>query len=131
MVNDLLETTLRNLQGVNSIEAVRGASGPMATFSPEMATRERRLKAFMYERLYHHEDQLRTAGLAKDVIAQLYAAYEQKPDLMPRDWSESLPGEEPERGRHVADFIAGMTDRYAIRQFQEIFGSVPEGLSNV
>ncbi|MDE1466329.1 deoxyguanosinetriphosphate triphosphohydrolase [Aurantiacibacter sp. D1-12] len=131
MVNDLLETTTANLHGITSIDQVRGAGGAIAAFSTEMAARERRLKAFMYERLYHHEEQLRTANLAKDVIAQLFAAYEQKPDLMPGEWVHRLPEGEPARGRHIADFIAGMTDRYAMRQYAKIFGSVPEGLSNV
>ena len=131
MVNDLLETTRKNLQGIGSIGEVRGAGGPIATFSPEMAARERTLKRFMYDRLYHHEDQLRTAGRAKDVIARLYAAYDQDPEAMPQRWAMSLPTEEPARGRHIADFIAGMTDSYAMSQYAKIFGSVPEGLSNV
>ncbi len=131
MVNDLLETTRSNLAGVNSIEDVRGAGRALASFSPNMAAQERHLKRFMYDKLYHHEDQLRTAGLAKDVIAQLYAAFDQDPALMSKSWAERLPQEEPARGRHIADFIAGMTDHYAISQFRRIFGSVPEGLSNV
>lgn len=131
MVNDLLETTTANLRGIESADQVRGAPTAIASFSPEMAQRERRLKAFMYDRLYHHDEQMRTAGLAKDVIAQLFAAFEQKPELMPQQWVQRLPESEPARGRHVADFIAGMTDRYAIRQYKKIFGLVPEGLSNV
>ena len=131
MVNDLLETTRSNLAGVNSIEDVRGAGRALASFSPNMAAQERQLKRFMYDKLYHHEDQLRTAGLAKDVIAQLYAAFDQDPALMSKSWAERLPQEEPARGRHIADFIAGMTDHNAISQFRRIFGSVPEGLSNV
>ncbi|WP_340586692.1 deoxyguanosinetriphosphate triphosphohydrolase [Erythrobacter alti] len=131
MVNDVLDTTRANLVGVTSIEDVRSAGRALAAFSPGMAKQERELKRFMYDRLYHHEEQLRTAGLAKDVIAQLYAAFDQDPGLMPQDWSGRFPDGEPERARFIADFIAGMTDHYAIRQYQKIFGSVPEGLSNV
>ncbi len=82
MVNDLLETTRANLAGVESVEEVRGAGRALAAFSPEMAARERRLKRFMYERLYHHADQLRTAERAQQVIAQLYSAYDDDPSLM-------------------------------------------------
>jgi len=131
MVNDLLETTRANLQGVASVEEIRDAGRALASFSPAMTAQERELKRFMYDRLYHHEDQLRTAGRAKDVIARLYAAFDQDPSLMPQEWAEKLPGLEPDRGRHIADFIAGMTDHFAIREYARIFGSVPEGLSNV
>ncbi|MBH5323035.1 deoxyguanosinetriphosphate triphosphohydrolase [Aurantiacibacter sediminis] len=131
MVNDLLETTRKGLKGIDTIEQVRGAGGPIARFSPGMAQQERQLKRFMYDRLYHHPEQMRTADRAKDVIARLYAAYDQQPDLMNAEWHDKLPEEEPARGRHIADYIAGMTDYFAIRQYAEIFGSVPEGLSNV
>lgn len=131
MVNDLLETTRTNLAGVESIAQVRDAGQPLAVFSPEMATRERELKAFLYDRLYNHADQKNTAECARKVIAQLFAAYEQQPALLPAGWRDRLPATEPERSRHIADFIAGMTDHYAIGQYRQIFGAIPEGLSNV
>lgn len=131
MVNDLLETTKANLRGIGHVDEVRSAGRALASFSSAMIVQERQLKRFMYDRLYHHEDQLRTAGLAKDIIAQLYCAYDQDPSLMPQDWAKQLPGDKPARGRHIADFIAGMTDHFAAREYGRIFGSVPEGLSNV
>ncbi|MWV29468.1 deoxyguanosinetriphosphate triphosphohydrolase [Aurantiacibacter rhizosphaerae] len=131
MVNDLLQTTRANLQGINSIEEVRGAGCAIAAFSPEMAQRERTLKAFMYANLYHHDAQIRTAQAARGVIAKLYAAYDQDSSLMNPGWTTSLPEEQPGRSRHIVDFIAGMTDHYAINQYQRIFGEIPEGLSNV
>ena len=131
MVNDLLETTAGNLAGVGSVEEVRSANEPLAQFSPKMAARERQLKAFLYDRLYHHNDQKSTAERARMVIAQLFAAYDQDPSLMGADWREKMPEDEPDRSRHIADFIAGMTDHYAIGQYRKIFGTVPQGLSNV
>jgi len=131
MVNDLLETTRANLQGIETIEQVRGAGCALATFSPEMTQQERALKKFMYANLYHHEAQLRAAQAARSVIAKLYAAYDQDPGLMNPGWTESLPEAEPERARHIADFIAGMTDHYAMNQYARIYGERPEGLSNV
>ena len=65
------------------------------------------------------------------MIARLFAAYSQEPGLLAPGWREALPEQEPQRSRHIADFIAGMTDRYAIDQYAKIFGKVPEGLSNV
>ncbi len=67
----------------------------------------------------------------RNVVARLYAAYTQDGSLLADGWRETLPEQEPHRSRHVADFIAGMTDRYAIDQYARIFGKVPIGLSNV
>ena len=131
MVNDVLETTRANLAGIDTVDQVRGAGCAIAAFSLEMAARERALKKFMYANLYHHEAQKRAARSASSVIARLYAAYDQEPALMNSGWAESLPGEEPVRARHIADYIAGMTDHFAMSQYASIFGERPEGLSNV
>ena len=96
-----------------------------------MAVAERRLKQFMYRRLYYHPEQIATAEKAREVVAKLFVAYQQDPTTMPDDWVGRLPAAEPEKSRHIADFIAGMTDRFAIRQCQQIYGRAPEGLSNV
>ena len=71
------------------------------------------------------------AERAHKVIAKLYAAYHQQPELLPETWRERLPEEEPGLSRHLADFIAGMTDRYAMERYRQVYGSVPVGLSNV
>jgi dGTPase len=131
MVNDVLETARERLAGIESADEVRGAGRTIAAFSDEMAVHERELKAFLYRRLYYHPEQRDTAERARAVIARLYAAYHQQPALLPTGWLERLPEEEPARSRHIADFMAGMTDRYAIERYRKIYGSVPEGLSNV
>ena len=131
MVNDVVETTAANAEGLGSVEAVRQAGKPIAAFSADMAVRERRLKAFLYEKLYYHPDQIATAERARDVIARLFVAYSQDENTLPRNWREALPAAEPERSRHICDFIAGMTDRFAIEQCTRIYGKRPEGLSNV
>jgi len=131
MADDLLATTRANLEGVGSVGEVRAAGRGLVSFSPELSGKERELKRFMYDRLYLHEDQVETSERARDVVAKLFSAYSQDPGLMNDGWVKSLPDHEPERSRHIADFIAGMTDRYAINQHAQIFGKVPEGLSNV
>ena len=131
MVNDVVETTAANAEGLGSVEAVRQAGKPIAAFSDGMAVRERRLKAFLYKKLYYHPDQIATAARARDVIARLFVAYSQDENTLPRNWREALPAAEPERSRHICDFIAGMTDRFAIEQCTRIYGKRPEGLSNV
>ncbi len=131
MVNDLLDTTRSAIDGLASVQEVRAHPGPLVAFSAEMALAERGLKRFMYDKLYLHSEQVAAAECARDVVSRLFAAYDQNPDLLPPGWRAALPHEEPERSRHLADFIAGMTDRYAIDQCVHIFGRAPDGLRNV
>jgi dGTPase len=131
MVNDLLETTRANAAGFRSADEVRGAGCAVASFSAALGAEERRLKAFLYEKLYYHPEQRETADRARKVVARLFAASHQQPVLMADGWHDGLPSEEPARSRHIADFIAGMTDRYAMQRYRDVFGEVPEGLSNV
>jgi dGTPase len=131
MVNDVIETTRANIEtaGVNSVEAVRAAGRPLAGFSEDMAQHEVALKRFMYAKLYHHPLQLEAAAAARKIVAGLFATYREDPGTLPEEWRETLPNEEPARARHIADFIAGMTDRYAIARYKECFGDIvlPEG----
>ena len=131
MVNDLLEETKRRVRGLESPDQVRRARQATAAFSAGLAEEERKLKRFMYERLYHHPEQLATAERARRVTAELFAAFSQEPVLMDEGWIDGLPRHEPERSRHIADYIAGMTDRYAISRHGLIYGRTLEGLSNV
>jgi dGTPase len=133
MVNDVIGETQRRLaaSGVQSVADVRAVGGPLAGFSQSMAAEERTLKAFMYETLYLHPEQVTTAQKARAVIARLFAAYRASPELLPESWRTSLPAAEPARSRHIADFMAGMTDKYAIEAHTKLFGERPEGLSNV
>jgi dGTPase len=131
MVNDLLAETRKRLDGIDSIAAIRTASQATAAFSPELAAQERAFKRFMYEKLYYHPEQLETARRAKAVVAELFSAYSQQPVLMDEEWIDNLPREEPERSRHIADYIAGMTDRFAIARHSDIYGVTPDGLRNV
>lgn len=131
MVNDLIEETGRAVaeSGVRSASDVRGAGRSLAAFSPEIAAHERSLKTFLYAHMYEHPKQVEVADAVRDVVAGLYAAYRDDPSLMPENWRRSLPDGEPHRARHIADFIAGMTDSYAIRCYRETVGPIilPEG----
>ena len=131
MVNDVIEHTEKATAGVETIDQVRDAGTALGGFSPAMAAEERQLKNFMYDKLYYHPEQIATAENARNVVARLYAAYEQDSNLLPSSWKDTLPDQEPDRSRHIADFIAGMTDRFAIDQCAKIYGTTPEGLSNV
>lgn len=131
MVNDVIGETAARSQGMVDVADVRRAGRATAAFSSSLADEERTLKRFMYDKLYHHPQQLQTAERARQVTAGLYAAYSQEPELMAESWECCLPQQEPQASRHVADYIAGMTDRFAISEYGRIYGKTPEGLSNV
>ena len=135
MVNDVIAATRANVAetGVASVSDVRAAGRTIGGFSPDLARKERDLKRFMYANLYHHPEQLAAAEAANHVIARLFTAYADNPRLMGADWSARVPGEECATARHIGDYIAGMTDRFAIDRYAEIFGraDVPPALAHV
>ncbi|MEN2785698.1 deoxyguanosinetriphosphate triphosphohydrolase [Sphingomonas qilianensis] len=130
MVNDVIAESEARIAAarIETAADVRLAD-QLVGFSPAMREHERDLKRFMYTNLYHHPRQLEAAQAAHHVVAGLFAAYRADPGLMPADWSGRLPASEPYRSRHIADFIAGMTDRYAVTRYREAVGPVdlPEG----
>jgi dGTPase len=131
MVNDVLvETRVRIVAAkVTRVEDVRAAGQPLVGFSDAMRADERALKSFMYANLYHHPRQLAVADLARDIVGKLFAAYVADPAALPDSWRATLPADDPARSRHIGDFIAGMTDRYAAARYREVVGPVdlPEG----
>ncbi|MEH3106312.1 MAG: deoxyguanosinetriphosphate triphosphohydrolase [Sphingomonas fennica] len=131
MVTDLIAETRRRLAeaDVRRADGVRAIGRPLVGFSGPMAEAERGFKRFMYARLYHHPRQLAVAAEARGVIARLVAAYRADPALLPPEWQARLPAADPGRARHIADFVAGMTDRYALARHAAIIGPValPDG----
>lgn len=131
MVNNVIDETRRRIaeSGVETVADVRAAGRQLAGFSPAMAADERVLKRFMYATLYHSPSQIAVAEAARGLLSRLFAAYAAEPALLPAEWRAALPAEDPARTRHLTDFIAGMTDRYAIARHCEVVGPVemPEG----
>ena len=131
MVNDVLAHTRASTQGIDDRAQIAAADRALAGFSPAMHAAERRLKAFMYAKLYYHPEQTATAQKANTVIVQLWHAYCEDPSRMGSSWADGLPAAEPHRSRHIADYIAGMSDRYALERVREFYGDAPGDLSNV
>ena len=125
MVNDVIDTTRTRLaeMKVGSAADIRSAGRQIGGFSDELADRERQLKAGMYTNLYHHPEQQEAADRAQMVITDLYGAYSNDLSLLPAEWQANAPDGEPQRSRHIADFLAGMTDRYAQNCHRAIFGA--------
>ncbi len=131
MVNDVITSSSEAIRasGVSSVNDVRVAGRPLIGFSHALGDAERELKAFMYAKLYHHEKQIAVADQARLVVEQLFAAYCDTPALLAAEWRANLPEAAPGRVRHIADFIAGMTDRYALDRYREHVGPIdmPDG----
>ncbi|URW76909.1 deoxyguanosinetriphosphate triphosphohydrolase [Sphingomonas donggukensis] len=131
MVNDLIVETRAAIgtARVETVDDVRAAGTALVRFSGAMREDERVLKRFMYANLYHHPNQLAAADAARRVVAGLFAAYRDDPARLPAEWRDRLPEADPDRSRHIADFIAGMTDRYAVTRYREHVGDIalPEG----
>ena len=126
MVNDVIESTRGRIQelGIKNADNVRKAGVMIGGFSPEMAARERQLKTLMYEKLYHHPTQNEAAVGASKIVRELFIAYRNDVRLLPLEWRENLPEYDPQRSRHIGDFLAGMTDRYATDRHREICGDM-------
>ncbi|HEX8642428.1 MAG TPA: deoxyguanosinetriphosphate triphosphohydrolase [Allosphingosinicella sp.] len=130
MVDDVLAETRARVvgSGVAGPDDVRSAGRPLAGFSEALAGEERQLKRFLYARMYNAPAVTAVRIQAQKVIAGLAAAYLADPSLLPTEWRPD--GLDPLAARRrIGDFIAGMTDRYAIRRHEELIGKValPEG----
>ena len=125
MVNDVIEFTRAriNALGIKDAHDVRNAGVMIGGFSPEMAARERQLKKIMYQKLYHHPTQTAAAVEASKIVRELFMAYRNDVRLLPPEWRQNLPDQDPARSRHIGDFLAGMTDRYATDRHREHCGN--------
>ncbi|NLE77040.1 MAG: deoxyguanosinetriphosphate triphosphohydrolase [Chloroflexi bacterium] len=120
-VTDALEETQRRLErcGVESVEGVRAQAEPMAALSPEMAAQHAQLKAFLMHHVYRHYRVNRMSAKAKRFITQLFQEYVADPRQLPEATQQRLA--EDDLRRVVCDYIAGMTDRYALEEYQKLF----------
>ena len=119
LVSDLIRQSERNIsaQDLSTIEDVRNVPA-MIAFSAEVIEQQRALKTFLHTHLYRHYRVMRMSSKAQRIISDLFAIFMQDARLLPPPFQRQA---EPERARAVADYIAGMTDRYAIREHRRIF----------
>jgi dGTPase len=119
LVVDLIEETRRRitLLGPTSVEDVRGA-GPLVGFSGEILREQETLKNFLRENLYRHPEVMRVTTKSGRIVRELFEAFHQEPRLLPSDHQARVAAQGP---RAIADYIAGMTDRYAIKEYRRLF----------
>jgi dGTPase len=130
MIEDVIAQSARQLQALAplSVEDVRRAGTPVIAFSAAMAEADRAIKGFLYPRMYRHQRIMRIMGQAEKVVRDLFAHYVARPLDLPPEWGiETIDtSDAAARARRIADFIAGMTDRYALIEHARIFDSTPE-----
>ena len=121
---DLIAETRRRADeaGVESVDDVRTAGRQLAGFSEVLAEEERVLKRFLYDRLYNASPLVPVRLEAQRVVAGLFAAYRDDPSRLPDGWRRD--GDAVQRLRTIGDFIAGMTDRFAVARHEELVGPV-------
>ncbi|RNJ50329.1 dGTP triphosphohydrolase [Methylocystis hirsuta] len=124
-VEDSIGESLRRLAIVSPASAneARRAGEALVRLSPPMAEAERDIKAFLFANMYRHEKVTGVWERARDTISRLFPAFFESPELMPAEWAaQAVALEGTDRAVVVADYIAGMTDRYALNEVKRVFG---------
>ena len=125
VVTDLIEQTQRNIERLapTSIDDVRNAGEPLVSMSAPVYEQHVALKRFLNRHLYRHEQKIAMTEKVQIIIEELFAAYTNDVRLMPPEFGDAAADlDKPGRARIVADYIAGMTDRYAIAAHESIAG---------
>ena len=125
MVRDVMDETRRRAlaEGVCSADEVRAMKRALVSFSPDMAEDLGQLSAFLYDRMYRHFRVNRTRSQARRVLRDLFNLFCDEPGVLPPLWNGRLEAADSEQARHqvVCDYIAGMTDRFAIEEHRKLF----------
>lgn len=124
MVEDVLGETRRRLKEAAPQAAadIRGLGRPVVAFSARMAETDRTVKAFLYKRMYEHWKLNRSHSKARRVVADLFGLLFAEPNCLPSPWREKAEQADTQaRARVVADYIAGMTDRFALDEHRRLF----------
>ncbi len=131
MAGDILVESRSRLgdAGAKTPDDIRNLKGPVVSFSDSMAKNERELKDFLFKNMYRHYKLAGMIEMAKRVVSELFGLYINDPGALPADWQQraGVPGS-PETARLVADYVAGMTDRFALDEHKRLFNiDVREG----
>lgn len=120
-VTDLIENVERTLkkEGIQTLEDVRKAPRLLVSFSDEVADRNRELKTYLYQKMYNHYRVHRMKNKARRILEALFKAYQQDPNILPSRYRERMKAEGKER--IICDYVAGMTDRFAIDEYGKLF----------
>lgn len=132
MVEDVIKTTFENFDRIKpkNCDDIRLAGETLVRFSCNMKSKEKAIKAFLFDNMYRAPSIMKVRDDATQVVSDLFQKYIKDADTIPNewgaDWFENSPNkDEKSRARLVCDFISGMTDRYAILEHQRLFDQTP------
>jgi dGTPase len=128
MIEDVIAETGARLAALapRSAADVRNAEGQVGSFSAAMVEADRAIKGFLNPRMYRHPRVMGIMTDAEGVVCDLFNRYVASPDEMPAEWAGRVTGDEAARLRAIADFIAGMTDRYALIDHERLVDRTPK-----
>jgi len=110
-----------------TVDAVRKADAPVIVFGAALSVAERDIKRFLFAKMYRNANVMRVRGEADGVVRDLYNAFLEDSGRLPPDWQTRLNGQdEAARAHHIADYIAGMTDRFALQEHRRLFDATPD-----
>ncbi|HQU47467.1 MAG TPA: metal-dependent phosphohydrolase, partial [Pirellulales bacterium] len=120
-VSELIARTNERLRAasIGSVDDVRGFAKTLVEVGPELAALKREVEAFLFQRVYCHPQVLRFRDQAQSMLREMFAGYISRPDLLPPRFHSRI--ERVGLRRSVADYLAGMTDRYAQQEYQRLF----------
>ncbi len=124
MIDDLILETKKNINFLKpkKAEDVRKMKKPLVIFSKEMNSNIFEIRSFLMNKMYRHWKINIMTNKAKNIVGDLFKLYFKEPDLLPLEWNEGLKKSNSNfKARVVSDYIAGMTDRYAIREHKKLF----------
>ena len=123
MVSDVIDESRARLAEAApaDVAALRGAGRPMVRFSHGLFTQLKEIRAFLFSRMYRAPSVVEMRKRVTCVVEELFPLYMARPDLLPEEWQSDVAqaGDETARARLVADYIAGMTDRFALQQHKD------------
>ncbi|HVX92051.1 MAG TPA: deoxyguanosinetriphosphate triphosphohydrolase [Xanthobacteraceae bacterium] len=129
MIEDVSAETTRRLDALapRGADDIRRASSPVVAFSPAFAAADRAIKDFLFERMYRHARITRIMNEARGIVGDLFNQYVAHPVDLPPEWRQRIEGgDDSAWARGIADFIAGMTDRFALIEHGRLFDLTPE-----
>ncbi len=130
MVENVISVAQENLASIRptSADDIRNAGRVVAAFSPDMAETDRQIKAMLFKRIYRHPDIMRIRAGAAQVVTDLFHAYMADPrEMQSHYWVDHISGlADAAKARHVGDYLAGMTDTYAISAHRRLFDQTPD-----
>jgi dGTPase len=126
-VEDVIAESERRITALapRSVEDVRAADAPVVAFSPAMAAADRSIKDYLYPALYRHRDVMRVRGRAAAIVTDLFERFTDDPATLPAEWRPRVDAA-ADRAIVARDYIAGMTDPFALGEHRRLFDVTPE-----